>query len=354
MRIFQKIFLSSLILLSVSTNSFGLTRLFYLQRTDTASTINDAVAGFNSFKSNDKAIDVLAAQAYQVDEHGIVWGYVDPQIMNIAKTHSIKIMPLVTNALYDKEKTHLFFQNETALTHAIQSLVNACKQFHYYGMQLDFENIGIADRESLTHFYTLAAKALHDAGFAVSVALPPRLQDDPTPSFIQKRFYENWEAAYDFKKLGEISDFVTIMAYNQHGNSTAPGPTADIRWVETTLQYALKYIPANKISLGIPAWSNYWYTGRDHETNKVTFKMAALNYPHIMYLLSKFNVNLVWNNEEKISYSIFSHDWLNHYAFVEDVTSFKAKVALAEKYHVAGISVFALGMEDPRIWAELK
>ena len=353
MQILQKFFIFALFLLSLDSSSFAFTRLFYLERTDTTTSISGAVAGFNSFKNNDKAIDIVSAQAYQIDEHGIVWGYVDQQVLDLAKEHSNKVMPLITNARFDKEKTHLFLQNPDAQTRATQSIVNACKQAHYYGVQLDFENVGITDKNQLTQFYTTTTKALHNAGFVVSIALPPMLPADPTSSYIQKKFYENWEAAYDFDKLGKISDFVTIMAYNQHGSGTTPGPTADIHWVETTLEYALHYIPAKKVSLGIPVWSDYWLTDRSRATNKITAHNVAMNYPDLMYLLNKFKVELLWDKQTKISYNMFSRDWLNQYVFAEDVNSFKAKVALAEKYHLHGISVYALGMEDPRIWAEL-
>lgn len=335
------------------TTPHAMTRLFYLERTNSPTHINQAKSGFDSFAKNYNGIDILIPQAYQVDQNGIVWGDVDPHVYTIAKTHAIKIMPLVTNAKFDKEKTHDFFQNDAAQLRAIESIIKTCKQYQFYGIQFDFENMRMEDKDHLTHFYTLAAKKLHDAGFVVSFALPPVLPDDPISSLIQKKFYENWEAAYDFPILGKISDFVTIMAYNQHGQGTTPGPSADVRWVDATLQYAMKYIPADKISLGIPAWSDYWFTDRLSETNQISSKHIGMNYNDLMYLLEKWGGKLQWDDEAKVSYHMFSHQWLNQYVFVEDAKSFKAKQDLVEKYHLAGISVFALGMEDPKIWTQL-
>jgi spore germination protein YaaH len=335
---------------NLTANSAEITRLFYLQRTDTISNVDDAKAGFESFKNHYNVMNIVAPQAYQVDANGIVWGYVDPQVVSLAKEHSVKLMPLLTNASFDKEKTHLFLQNDAAQNRAAQSLRKACQQYHYYGMQLDFENVAMNDKEGLTRFYTLAAKVLHEAGYKVSFALPPMLTDNPTPSYIQKKFYENWEAAYDFQTLGKAADFVTIMAYNQHGDGTTPGPSADIHWVETTIKYALNHIPANKISLGIPAWSDYWFTDRVSGSNRIRTQHIVLKYRDLMYLLGKFDINLQWDDNNKLSYKMFTHDWLNQYVFAEDVNSYAAKKALAEKYHLAGISLYALGMEDPKIW----
>lgn len=353
MLIIKKLFTILWILFAFSTVAQSMTRLFYLQRTDTPTNIYAARLGFESFKNNLKTIDIVVPQAYQVDENGIVWGYVDHEVLSLAKDNSIKVMPLLTNAKFDKDTTHLFLQNTAAQEKAIHSLLNACTENHYYGIQLDFENVAKADKDQLTHFYTATTNALHKANFAVSIALPPMMPDDPTPSFIQKKFYENWEAAYDFKALGKISDFVTIMAYNQHGTGTTPGPSADIHWVETTIQFALKNIPAKKISLGIPAWSDYWYTDRSGESHKIIAQHIGMNYSDLMYLLKKFNVTTEWNDEDKISYRMFTHHWLKQYAFIEDSRSFNAKLALVDKYQLNGISLYALGMEDPQIWPEL-
>ena len=57
-----------------------------------------------------------------------------------------------------------------------------------------------------------------------------------------------------------------------------------------------------------------------------------------------------WDDNNKGNYAIFQRHFMNEYLFVEDARSFQAKVGLARKYHLRGMSVFALGFEDPAMW----
>ncbi len=166
------------------------------------------------------------------------------------------------------------------------------------------------------------------------------------------RNYENWEGAYDLKALGEVADFVSIMAYNQHGGPTTPGPTASLPWVRQTIKYALRYIASNKISIGIADFSTHWFTGstKIDNTEKVSIQMRAISYKQVQMLTQQYKKKFIWDNPSAVFYVIYTHDWLDEYIFIENVKSFSAKYDLVKKYKLRGISVFDLGTEDSNIW----
>jgi spore germination protein YaaH len=355
MKIFYRV-LFAWIFLSFSQPTFALEKIFYALRSSLPTKLTTNQKVMSALTKNYKSINILISQAYQIDNKGALWGYLDPDVVEFTKQHKIKLMVLVTNALFDSAKAHQFLSNPDAQTRAIDSILQVCRENHYYGVQMDFEMIGIDDRHALTKFYQNVAEALHKEGFAVSFAIAPVVADNPQSSEYLKRLYDVWQGAYDLTALSKVSDFVSVMAYNQHGQGTAPGSTASVPWVEQTIKYTLRYFPASKISLGIPVYSNYWYTGTpiNKPGGKIFTQEADLNYEKVNYLLNKYHAHLTWDKNNKINFAIFNHNWLNEYIFVEDVHSFKAKKQLAEKYHLRGISVFDLGTEDPRIWQVLK
>ncbi len=54
----------------------------------------------DSYQSLVKHIDqitVLAPQVYVVDSLGIPWGSLDKRVLDLAKAHNVKVMPLFTN-----------------------------------------------------------------------------------------------------------------------------------------------------------------------------------------------------------------------------------------------------------------
>ena len=342
-----------LIYVGMSSSAYCLENVFYVLRTNASSKISTMQDSVNSIQKNASRIHMIISQAYQVDQTGKVWGFVDPAVQQFADSKHIKFIAMITNVGFNTQKAHLFLSNPKAQAKAIQTLLDECDKHHYAGVQFDFEMIALEDRDELTRFYQTAADALHKKGLIVSYAVAPLLGGANQDSEFQRRLYKVWQGAYDLKALGKSADFVTIMTYNQHAEGTTPGSTAGIRWVEAAIKYALTQMPAHKISLGIPAYSNYWYAGATSPTSRFTTHMSDMSYKKVTEILKKHHAHLKWDPVNKVDYAIFERDWLNEYLFVENAKSFKAKLALAKKYHLRGISVFYIGIEDPGIWKVL-
>lgn len=296
---------------------------------------------------------ILIAQSYHINKEGVVSGEIDADILDFTKKHSIKLLAMVTNTQFDAQATHHFLADLKAQKKALDTILEECKKNNFYGVQFDFEMILLADKTALTTFYQTAADLFHKNGLIVSFAIAPTLMDNHFPTMYQQKLYEVWQGAYDFQKLGEMSDFVTIMSYDQHARGTTPGPIASIPWDEQVIQHALKFIPANKISLGIPTYSGFWYMSMGSRSSRVTIHYDAINYQTVKYILNKSNTGIHWDELNKVNYAFFESSGINKYLFIEDGQSFQAKKELAKKYQLRGISVFRLGIEDPAIWEKL-
>lgn len=299
-----------------------------------------------------KSIDIIISQAYHIDQKGRVTGFIDPELLNFTDKHAKKLMALVTNAMFDKDVSHRFLSNQAAQKDAIQTILLICKKHHLYGVQFDFEMVSIRDKNALTKFYTDAAKALHQNGYVVSFAIVPAVTDKNFPSEYQRKMYENFSGAYDLKALSAQADFVTVMAYDQHIGRVTPGPNAGIRWVEKVINFALKSIPAHKISLGVPSYSRFWYTGSS--SKKIILQSEAISHKTVKKLLDKHDAILRWDELDKVNYAFYNHNWLNEFIFIENAKSLKAKLELVKKYKLRGISFFRVGTEDPQVWEMLK
>ena len=168
-------------------------------------------------------------------------------------------MPLIVNIGLTQGPFHIFLSDLTAQKNAISQMIALCKQYAFHGLQFDFENINMNDKAAYTQFVQAAADQLHKNGCILSVAIVPRTSDLVYNDYDRWRF-ENWTGAYDYLALGQSTDFLSLMTYDQHTLSTTHGPIAFIDWVEKSLQFMLKVVPSNKVSLGIPSYSGYWVT----------------------------------------------------------------------------------------------
>jgi len=347
----KKYFFAAFSLFLLCSSAYALNeKLFYLT--------NDDKNFIQQFDLHHRSIDILGPQVYELDKNGNIGGHLDPAMLEAANRHHVKVMPLVINTHFDQNLLHAFLQSLSAQRRSIATMLALCDKYHLYGLQFDIENISTNDKNEFTHYFITAADTLHQHGYAVSIAVVPRNDSLPIETPYESWIYDNWTGAYDYEILAKHSDFISLMTYDRHTTLTTPGPVAPYEWVEKTLQELLRKIPATKLSLGIPVYSGYWTTGiipigdKIQGLSKFSFRSREkqIGYDKLSELMNQFRKPLIWDNEAKSSYLMHSNKGLYEYIFAENARSFKARIELAKKYHLRGVSVWKMGLEDPKIW----
>jgi spore germination protein YaaH len=316
----------------------------------------DDPGAWESLRRNIDQISVVAPSGYNVDEDGMVWGDVDARVRDLARERGVAVMPLVVNPGFNQEVLHRFLASEAARGRAVASLLELCRRNGWTGLQVDFENLSVNDRDAFTRFYRELAAALHREGFRISVAVVHRPDELPGPTGYHRWLHRNWRAGYDLRALGEIGDFVSLMSYNQHTRRTPPGPQHGMPWMREVLEYALRHVPREKLSLGIITNGMHWYTSQE---DRITPEMArsysaVVSYPRAMGLVERHRATLRWDEEQQTAYTYFSNGGTFEWVFVEDARSFAARVGLVDEHRLRGFSVWVLGAEDPEVWTVLR
>ena len=316
----------------------------------------DNESAWESLQANIGAISVIAPGGYSVDEDGIVWGEIDPRVIRLARERNVPVMPLIVNPGFDQEMLHRLLVNDAARARAVAWMLEECRRHGYWGIQFDFENVSIDDRDHLTRFYREMADALHAEGYKLSIAVVHRPDELPGPTRYHKWLYRNWRAGYDLKALGEIGDFISIMSYSQHTRRTPPGPQASVPWQEDVIAYFLEFVPKEKLSLGIPTGSQHWYTSQEDriEPERARSYSENIDYRRAMGLAERYGAEILWSDEHQVPYTFYERGGTFEWIFFEDARSFRAKLDLARKHDLRGFSVWVLGSEDPAIWDHLR
>lgn len=299
-------------------------------------------------------ITIICPAAFQIDSDGVISGDIDPRIRDIAQAHHVKVMPLF--AYFDQKGIHMLLQDPAARREAIRLLLFYAEQQHFYGWQFDLEHVSFKDRDAYTSFYSQAADSLHAHGFKISMAIVKSDQLAPQRGNVayQRFLYRDWDGAFDVKHIAEVSDFISYMTYDQNTALTPPGPVAGLPWMKDMLQYLLDAgVPASKISLGIPGYSDYWYPAWDPK-NGAHSTRAEISYADAMDLVDRYNLHLGWMADQAVHYAYWDNYGVFNWLFLEDAASWKPKLALAESHHLLGISVWILGTEDPHTWDVLR
>lgn len=307
-----------------------------------------------SFVAHASQISIVSPQVFAFDSMGAITGRVDPKVLVAAKVRGVKLVPLVMNPGFNQALMHRVLTNPRARARAIASLVSLCRDNRFDGIQFDVENVNVSDRDALTSFMQESAGALHRIGCSCSAAVVPRTSDDPGPTSYHKWIFENWRGVYDYKALADSLDFLSYMTYAQHTGNSTPGPVAGYTWMEQSLQFVLSTgVPPQKISLGIPSYSDWWYPSYDEKSGPRA-RGGDISYSRVTELIEQYHLAPTWDDREKTFYAIWSDAGVNNLMWIEDAKAFAAKLELVRKYRLRGYSVWVLGTEDPAVWNVVK
>ena len=306
-----------------------------------------------SFVENAARISIVSPQVFALDSAGNIRGSIDPRVVAAARANSVKLVPLVMNPGFSQPDIHRVLTVPEARANAVRSLAALCRDYHLDGIQFDIENVHVSDKDAFTSFVRESVDSVHRAGCSVSAAVVPRTAAPTGPSSYHKYIAENWRHAFDYRALADTLDFISYMTYAQHTGGSTPGPVAGFPWMEASLRYVLSLgVPPSKISLGIPAYSDYWFTAYDPVSGSRT-RGDDMAYPALMEIMAKAGVAPQWDEVQKAPFAMWESHGVFELAWLEDARAFKAKLALVRKYKLRGYSVWLLGSEDPATWGIL-
>jgi len=323
----------------------GRESLFYL---------TNARNALDSFEQHAAQVSIVGPQSYEVDAQGQLTGEVPARVLEIARSHGVRVMPLIVNPGWNLELFHALVNDPAARARMIARMVELGKRDGYWGWQFDFEQIHVSDRDALTRFYRETADALHGAGMKLSISVYPA-PDGLTGGTPYHQWLSDYlVAAYDLKALADAGDFISLMTYLQHTPRTPPGPAGGLPYMERVVEHALQLgIRPDPLSLGIPFFSTYWYTDWNAERKGFSWS-RGLAWAAARELLRRFDARLQWDGAQGSSWTRWENQGTFEYAWVEDARALAPKLELERRYGLRGISVWRIGQEDPEVWKVLE
>ncbi len=246
------------------------------------------------------------------------------------------VWPLITNGGFEPELTRNLLNNPEGREHVCADLLYLCREYHLDGINLDFENMHPDDRDKLTEFVGEIASTLKPLGLKVSM-------DVTIPS--DNGF---WSKCYDRKGLAKHLDYVMLMAYDEHSRlSPVAGSVASLPWVEQGLKKTLQEVPKEKLVLGMPLYMRLW----KDEGGKIS--ATTLTMPQAEKLIADKKLTPVWNSDLGQNYFEFKDGDTVYKVWQENARSLALKMALANRYDLAGTCYWRQGVETPDVWEKL-
>ncbi|MFT4113378.1 glycosyl hydrolase family 18 protein [Silvibacterium sp.] len=319
--------------------------LFYLTR--------DA-RSVRSFMDHASQVDILVPAWYSVDADGLVAGGANPMILAKAKDAHTPVMPIVANDASSAAPFHALLGDESAQYKMIDQLIEIAKLNGYIGWQFDFENVNWDDRDALSRIVARTAERLHKAGLQLSIATVPNAPGLAGETGYSKFMFSEWRGAYDLAALAKSVDLICLMTYDQHTRYTPPGPVGGWGWTNENLDYALKVVPPQKLSLGIAIYGYHWFSGTPQKPEEKPNPTAEyISGSDALDLAKAYGGQVQWDEGDKTAWLWFTRDDEREWIFFTDKRTFEARYNLAKQKGLQGFCSWDLGDEDPSIWSAL-
>lgn len=242
-----------------------------------------------------------------------------------------RILPLVQNAVdgkWDGELLARAIADEPHRQLLIGSLMSFVTDNKFAGICVDFEEPPTESQNNLLTFMQELHNAFSARGLLVTQAVP---FDD---------------ADWNYRAYAAASDYLILMAYDQHWTGSDAGPVAAQDWYEQHLIARMRELDAAKT---IVALGNYGYDWNDANNNvaEVTFQEALISARDSdtapSFDPATRNPYIEYDEDDGVHHKVW---------FLDAATAYN-EIRSASGYRPAGFGVWRLGSEDPSIWSIL-
>lgn len=337
-------------------------------------------SSWHSFQEHAGQVDVVAPQWVSLDACGGLSSQDDLTLVQFARARGVKVLP--TLFTISGWANHALLTTPNSVSKAQQQIVNYVVEEGYDGIDLDLEGVDANDRQAFTDFVAALGAQLHSKGKLLFLAVPAKTYDATT----------GWAGAYDYAALSKHLDRLTIMAYAYSTSESPPGSTAPYAWVEKVTAFAVSQVPASKVLLGVAGYGYDWNT-------TVGGRARALRYAQAEAIASAYGAAISLDpvaRSATFAYTAQAADPLvdgpavppvehdirrrtaapcslvpatptsgpvptalprptpvpvqQHVVWLENAASLVAKLEIAQRHGVGGISIWRLGQEDPAVW----
>lgn len=237
-------------------------------------------------------------------------------------------------------RAYAMFTNSTVREKIMQRVVSLALQYNVDGINVDFEALGMKNKDLFTQFVRDLSQRLHEYDITVSVDVVKPSDSD------------TWSRWYDRGALSQYADYIMYMAYDQNtASSTYPGSVGSKPWVESGIKDILSEgVPASKLVLCVPFYiRDYKLDSAGKVSSSEALKMQAA-----FDRVKTYGGSTYYNSSDCQTVATYTMNGSVHKVWIEDAKSMEWRMDFINQYDLAGSGAWQLYLETPDIWDVIK
>jgi hypothetical protein len=280
-----------------------------------------------------------------IAQSGSGWvGYESQALADLVdRAHAADDRVVLTVSCFDQRSLDQLTSDPGAPARLASALVPLVSAKNLDGVNFDFEGKGRRDRQGLDTLIAFVAGRLRaaDPHWQVTMSTYASSAGDATGFF-------------DVPGLVQSVDGFFVMAYDMNDPST-PSPTSPLSGPGNVdavdlAEYA-QVVPRSKIVLGIPYYGYDWPTAGPDAGDPATGPPTPVSYAQV----AGAHLPSYWDQSSQTPWTAYQSGAQWHQVYYDDPTSLALKARLANADGIAGVGIWALGMDggNPAMLAAL-
>lgn len=277
-----------------------------------------------------------------VDVKGNVRSQADRSYVDWAHNQGMEVWGLLSNSFEPDLTTEALSTYDNRMNAIVQMLKYA-DLYNLDGINIDFENVYTKDGPNVTQFMRELKPMAQSRNLIVSIDVTPKSKS------------EMWSLFLDRPALASVSDFLIVMAYDEHwAASPVAGSVASLPWVKTSMSRIIEEdeVPAEKLIMGVPLYTRIWTEATVKGKTKVSSKAVSMNA--VKEIIAEKKLKPVFDKEAGQNYVEYKEEDVLRKIWIEDTTSLTARVELAQSLKLGGVAAWNRSFASPEAWEALK
>ena len=293
--------------------------------------VQDDPASVSALQRNIGRLDAAFPDWYSIDSSdGKLRTQVSAEVSKVLGAAGVRVLPRISNTdargAWRGEILGDLFEEDGG-DKLIAALVAQLGSVHADGINVDFEELDPADRDSYLDWLERLAKELHAHQLLLTIDVPV-----------------GEEETFDYEMIGQVADAVLVMGYDEHYPGSVPGPVASQGWFEDAIEDIAQRIDPKKLIAALGAYGYDW---------NVTSKglADAVGFNEVMELARSHGARVETDKDSVNStFSYRDAAGAQHQVWFLDAISAWNQYLSARQYKYGGVSLWRLGMEEPALW----
>lgn len=232
---------------------------------------------------------------------------------------------------FSNDLVSALISSESAMDGFVSKVMSAVRQYDFDGvnMGLEVSSGGSSMRGGYGRLLAKLSDALHAEGKVLLTTVGAYFTDSQENS-----------SFYDYAAIDAVSDYIHVILYDDYNDTNYAyrktyGTMSNIIRVGRVLRYCATAMDPDKLLMGMGAFAI------DYNTSKLTAK--DISYSEAVSLQSRHSASLITDTQEDGVHFAYADGTGNHLVYFESASGVDNRMALVNRYGLAGSSVYYLG-----------